>query len=154
LTIQQLNHAKEFEMKKSILFSILLLALALSAAVASYTSSAQRRDGASLAGVWKGNFSVAPAVEITLNARAGQLAGKALFYQVINSGAGEEIKGKVEAPLVDPVFDGQHLSFRVKREDGSFYKGRIEFVAEHEAILYSQDRHTGEERKLPLRKAR
>lgn len=93
-------------MKKPILLSVLLLTLALSAAIASYTRASQQRTAASLVGVWKGNFHDAPGVEITLNIQAGQLAGQAVFYKVVDSGAGGEIKGKVEAPLVAPVFDG------------------------------------------------
>jgi hypothetical protein len=139
-------------MKKSILFSILLLTLAVSATVATYTSGAQRRDATSLTGVWKGNFPDAPAVEISLNTQGGQLAGKAVFYKVVNRDAGGEIKGKVEAPLLDPVFDGQLLSFKVKREDGSFFTGKIQFTAEHEAVLRSEDQHTGEESALALRR--
>jgi hypothetical protein len=142
-------------MKKTYLLSALLLTLAVSAAVASYTRASQNRDAASLTGVWKGSFPEAPAVpavEITLNIQAGKLAGKVVFYKVVNNGAGEEIKGKVEAPILDPVFDGQVFSFKVERDDGSFFKGRIKFVAEHEAVLYSNDRHTGDELAIILRR--
>ena len=141
-------------MKKIFLLSI-LLTVAVSAAVASYTRASQNRDAASLIGVWKGSFPEAPtvpAVEITLNTQAGQLAGKVVFYKVVNNGAGGEIKGKTEAPLIDPVFDGQVLSFKVERKDGSFFKGRIEFVAEHEAVLSSNDQHTGDELAITLRR--
>ena len=93
-----------------------------------------------------------PAVEITLNIQAGKLAGKVVFYKVVNNGAGGEIKGKAEAPLIDPVFDGQVLSFKVERDDGSFFKGRIKFVAEHEAVLYSNDQNTGDELAIILRR--
>ena len=141
-------------MKKIFLLSI-LLTVAVSAAVASYTRASQNRDAASLTGVWKGSFPEAPtvpAVEITLNTQAGQLAGKVVFYKVVNNGAGGEIKGKTEAPLIDPVFDSQVLSFKVERNDGSFFKGRIKFVAEHEAVLYSNDQHTGDELAIILRR--
>jgi|RhiMethySRZTD1v2_1073278.scaffolds.fasta_scaffold14809_3 hypothetical protein len=142
-------------MKKTFLLSVLLLTLAVSAVVASYTRASQNRDAASLAGVWKGKFTEAqavPAVEITLNIQAGKLAGKVVFYKVVNNGAGGEIKGKAEAPLIDPVFDGQVLSFKVERNDGSFFKGRIKFVAEHEAVLYSNDQNTGDELAIILRR--
>ena len=142
-------------MKKTFLLSILLLTVAVSAAVESYTRASQNRDAASLTGVWKGSFPEAPAVpavEITLNTQAGQLAGKVVFYTVVNNGAGAEIKGKTEAPLIDPVFDGQVLSFKVERKDGSFFKGRIKFVAEHEAVLHSNDRDTGDELAIILRR--
>src|SRR6266545_4055003 len=97
-------------MNRPFLFSVLLLLLAVTAAVASYTRAFQNRTAASLTGVWKGNFTEAPAVpavEIVLNIQEGRLAGKVVFYKVVNSGAGGEIKGKVEEPLIDPVFDGQ-----------------------------------------------
>jgi hypothetical protein len=142
-------------MKKIFLLSILPLTLAVSVAVASYTRASQNRAAASLTGVWKGNFPeapAAPAVEITLNIQAGRLAGKAVFYKVVVSGAGGEIRGKAEAPILDPVFDGKDLSFKVKRDDGSFFKGRVEFVAEHEAVLHSNDRHTGDEVAMILRR--
>ena len=142
-------------MKKTFLLSILLLTVAVSAAVASYTRASQNRDAASLTGVWKGSFPEAQAVsavEITLNIQAGKLAGKVVFYKVMNNGAGGEIKGKAEAPLIDPVFDGQVLSFKVERNDGSFLKGRIKFVAEHEAVLYSNDQNTGDELAIILRR--
>ena len=142
-------------MNKTFLLSVLLLTLAISAAVAGYTRASRNQAAATLTGVWKGSFPQAPAVpavEITLNIQAGQLAGKAVFYKVVNGGAGGEIKGKVEAPLVDPVFDGQVFSFKVKREDGSFFKGRVKFVAEHEAALYSDDQHTGDELAITLRR--
>ena len=141
-------------MKKIFLLSI-LLTVAVSAAVASYTRASQNRDAASLTGVWKGSFPEAPtvpAVEITLKTQVGQLAGKVVFYTVVNNGAGAEIKGKTEAPLIDPVFDGQALSFKVERNDGSFFKGRIKFVAEHEAVLYSNDQNTGDELAIILRR--
>lgn len=140
-------------MNKPFLLSVLLLTLAISAAVASYTGASQNRAAATLTGVWKGSFQEAPAVpavELTLNIQAGQLAGKVVFYKVVNSGAGGEIKGKVESPLIDPVFDGQVFSFKVKREDGSFFKGRVRFVAEHEAVLHSDDQHTGDELEIIL----
>lgn len=142
-------------MKKTFLLSVLLLTLAVSAAVSSYTRASQNRDAASLTGVWKGSFPeapAAPAVEITLNIQAGKFAGKVVFYKVMNNGAGGEIKGKVEAPILDPVFDGQVLSFKVKRDDGSFFKGRIKFVVEHEAVLYSNDQQTGDELAIILRR--
>jgi hypothetical protein len=142
-------------MKKTFLLSILLLTVAVSAAVASYTRASQNRNAASLTGVWKGSFPEAqavPAVEITLNIQAGKLAGKVVFYKVVNNGAGGEIKGKAEAPILDPVFDGKALSFKVEREDGSFFECRVEFVAEHEAVLHSKDRHTGDELSIILRR--
>jgi hypothetical protein len=154
LTAQLINHEKELEMKKIFLLSI-LLTVAGSAAVASYTRASQNREVASLTGVWKGSFPEAPtvpAVEITLNIQSGQLAGKVIFYMVVNNGAGAEIKGKTEAPLIDPVFDGQVLSFKVERKDGSFFKGRIKFVAEHEAVISSNDRHNGDELAIILRR--
>jgi hypothetical protein len=149
------NTNKEFEMRKTFLPSVLLLTLSLSAAVAIYTRASQNRDAASLPGVWKGSFPEAPAtpaVEITLNIQAGKLSGKVVFYKVVNNGAGGEIKGKVEAPILDPVFDGQVLSFKVKRGAGSFFKGRIKFGAEHEAVLYSNDQQTGDELAIILRR--
>ena len=142
-------------MKKTFLLSILLLTVAVSAAVASYTRASQNRNAASQTGLWKGSFPeapAAPAMEITLNAQAGQSAGKVVFYKVVNNGAGGEIKGKTEAPIIDPVFGGQVLSFKVERNDGSFFKGRIKFVAEHEAVLYSIDQHTGDELAIILRR--
>jgi hypothetical protein len=139
-------------MKKTFVLSILLLTFAVSAAIASYTRASQNRDASTLAGVWKGSFPEAPAVEITLNIQAGKLAGKVVFYKVVNNGAGGEIRGKVEAPILEPVFDGKVLSFKVERDDGSFFKGRAEFVAEHEAILQSNDRHTGDEVAIILRR--
>jgi hypothetical protein len=142
-------------MKKIFLLSIFLLTIAVSVVVASYTRASQNREAASLTGVWKGNFPeapAAPAVEIALNIQAGQLDGKAVFYKVVVSGAGVEIKGKAEAPILDPVIDGKVLSFKVKRDDGSFFKGRVEFVAEHEAVLRSNDRHTGDELAITLRR--
>jgi hypothetical protein len=157
LTVQLLNHLKELRVKKIFLLSILSLTLAVSIAVASYTRASQNRDSASLTGVWKGNFPEAPAVpavEITLNIQAGQLAGKTVFYKVVAGGAGGEIKGKAEAPILDPVFDGKILSFKVKRDDGSFFKGRVEFVADHEAVLRSNDRHTGDELAITLRRGK
>jgi hypothetical protein len=154
-TVQPLNHAKEFGMKKIFLLSILSLTLAVSVAVASYTRASQNRDAASPTGVWKGSFPEAPsvpAVEITLNIQAGRLAGKVVFYKVVVSGAGGEIKGKAEATILDPVFDGKVLSFKVERGDGSFFKGRFEFVAEHEAVLRYIDRDTGDELAITLRR--
>jgi hypothetical protein len=141
----------ELEMKKIFLLSILSLSLTVSVAVASYTRASQNRDAASLTGVWKGSFPEAPAVpavENTLNIQAGQLAGKAVFYKVADG----EIKGKAEAPILDPVIDGKILSFHVKRDDESFFKGRVEFVGEHEAVLRSNDRHTGDEMAIILRR--
>jgi hypothetical protein len=155
LTAQLLNHENGVEMKKTFLLSILLLTVAVSAAVASYTRASQNRNAASLTGVWKGKFPDAqavPAVEITLNIQAGKLAGKVVFYKVVDNGAGGEIKGKAEAPLIDPVFDGKALSFKVEREDGSFFEGRVEFGAENEAVLHSNDRHTGDEMTMILRR--
>lgn len=137
-------------MKKIFLLSILSLTLAVSVAVASYTRASQNRDAASLTGVWKGNFpeTAVPAAEITLNIQAGQLTGKAVFYKVADG----EIKGKAEAPILDPVIDGKVLSFKVKRDDGSLFNGRIEFVAEHEAVLLPNDRDTGDELAITLRR--
>ena len=139
-------------MKKIFLISILLLTIAVSVAVASYTRASQNRDAASLTGVWKGNFpeTAVPAAEITLNIQAGQLVGKAVFYKVSDG----EIKGKAEAPILDPVFDGKVLSFKVKRDDGSFFKGRVEFVAEHEAVLRPNDQGTGDELVIILRRGK
>jgi hypothetical protein len=142
-------------MKKTFLLSVLLLTVAVSAAVASYTRASQNSNAASLTGVWKGSFPeapAAPAVEITLNIQSGQLAGKVVFYTVVNNGAGGEIKGKTEKPLIEPVLDGQVLSFKVERNDGSFFKGRLKFVAEHEAVLYSNDQLTGDELAINLRR--
>ncbi len=139
-------------MKRYFLLSGLLLTLAIAIAVAGYTQTTQQRTAASLAGVWKGSFPNAPAVELNLQVQSGQPAGSVTFYKVVNSDAGAEIKGKVEAPLIDPVFDGQILSFKVRREDDSFFQGRVSFVADHEAVLRSHDQATSEDRAMTLRR--
>jgi len=140
-------------MKRHFRLSAFLLTLAIAIAAVGYTQTRQQRTAASLAGVWKGNFPNAPAVEFHLQAPSGKPAGTVIFYKVVNNGDSAEIRGKVEAPLLDPVFDGQTLSFKVKREDDSFFQGRVSFVADHEAILRSHDQATSENQAMTLRRA-
>lgn len=140
-------------MKNHFLLSALLLILAIAIGAVAYTQTAPSRTAASLAGVWKGSFPTAPAVELNLQVQSGQPAGSVTFYKVVNSDGGAEIKGKVEAPLLDPVFDGQTLSFKVRREDNSFFQGRVSFVAENEAVLRSHDQATSENQAMTLRRA-
>jgi hypothetical protein len=143
-------------MKKQFLLSALLLPLAIAIAAVGHTQTTQQRAAASLAGVWKGYFPDAPpdapAVELSLKVQSGKPEGTAIFYTVVNSGAGAEIKGKDEAPLIDPVFDGQVLVFQVKRPDGSLFTGKVKFVAENEAVLSYLDRDTGDELAMDLRR--
>ncbi len=142
-------------MKKQFLLSALLPALAIAIAAVGYTQTSQQRAAASLAGVWKGHFPEAPAVpavELTLKVQSGKPAGTVIFYKVVTSGAGGEIKGKGEGPLIDPVFDGQVLAFQAKRPDGSLFTVKVKFVAENEAVLSSPDQHTGDELAMTLRR--
>jgi len=136
------------------IYIVLILAIsAIAAVVIGCTQTSQNRPAASLVGVWKGYFPDVPAVELTLKIQEGKLAGWAVFYKVLNTGAGGEIKGKAEAPLTDPVFDGQVLSFQIKRpDDGSFYKGHVKFVAENEAILSSDSPDTSDNPPMTLRR--
>ncbi len=140
-------------MKRHFLLLTALLILAIAVAAVGYTQSIQQRAAASLTGVWKGDFPNvnAPAVELTLQVQSGQPAGAVIFYQVVKSDAGAEIKGKAEAPLLDPVFDGHLLSFKVRRDDGSFYRGRVRFVADNKAILRA-DEQTDAEETITLRR--
>ena len=112
-------------MKKTFLLSVLLLTLAVSAVVASYTRASQNRDAASLAGVWKGKFTEAqavPAVEITLNIQAGKLAGKVVFYKVVNNGFGAGMLANEYHPdliILDvmlPDINGQVVCELIRRD--------------------------------------
>lgn len=142
-------------MKRHFLLSTLLLILAIAVAAVAYTQSARQRTAASLAGVWKGDFpnTQVPGAELSLKMQSGKPAGAVIFYQVTQGAAGPEVKEKVEAPLLDPVFDGETLSFQVKRDDGSFYRGRVRFVAEHEAVLLSGDQTSEDAPAITLRRA-
>ncbi|MGH9847429.1 MAG: hypothetical protein ACREEM_52720 [Blastocatellia bacterium] len=139
-------------MKKQFLFPALLLIFVISAVAIGYMGAAQNRTAASLAGIWKGNFPGAPAVELTLKIEAGKLAGKAIFYKVVISGAGAEIKGKDEAPLTNPVFDGRTLSFKIKRPDGTFFKGKVQFVADDEAVIRPDEPNARDDEAMILRR--
>jgi hypothetical protein len=44
------------------------------------------------------------------------------------------------------------LTFKVKKEDGSFYKGKIKFIAEDEALLSSDDENPADDISLKLRR--
>lgn len=57
---------------------------------------------------------------MTLKVDAARLTGIAVFYVVDNTNAAE-VKGEVESSLIEPVFDGSTLSFKVKRNDGSIF---------------------------------
>jgi hypothetical protein len=142
-------------MKKQFLLSALLLPLSIAIAAVGHTQTSQQRSAASLAGVWKGYFPDAPdtpAVEFGLKVQSGKPEGTVIFYIVVNSGAGAEVKGKDEKPLIDPVFDGRVLAFKVKRPDGSFFTGKVKFVAENEAVLSYQNQDTGDEQSMDLRR--
>lgn len=123
------------------LFLFLILTLAVVMAAIAFSPNTQQRTAASLAGVWKGDFpnTNVPAVELSLQMESDQPAGRVIFYQVVRSEAGTEVKGKAEKPLDDLSFDGKLLSFKARRDDGSFYQGRVRFVAEHEAVLLSDE---------------
>ncbi len=138
-------------MKRRFLLS-LLLTLASGLALTPETTTTEQLTAESLAGVWKGDFPDAPAVELTLRVQSGKAEGSVVFYRVVNESAGSKVKGRVEAPLIDPLFDGRTLSFKVKREDGTFFRGLVTFVAANEAILRSDDQPGSDSPPMTLRR--
>jgi len=83
-----------------------------------------------LTGRWQGKFpvpegSVIPeaenpvAVEIVIKDDAGKLSGTIVFYVIRNSGDKPQVKGKVEAALIDPQIDNTTLKFKVKTKGAS-----------------------------------
>jgi len=96
----------------------------------------------SIAGDWKGKLHESdsvPAVEIDLQPDGNSVAGKVIFYLIEDTGNGNVSRGKSKAQLLEPKFDGESLSFKVMREDGSAARFRMKFTADDEALLGSAD---------------
>jgi hypothetical protein len=118
---------------------VLLLIVACSSSIKARESKLQSRTAESITGVWKAKFEEAPALDIELKLSSGKLVGMATFYFVQNTDAGHVIKNKIDAPLIEPSFDGVDLLFTIKRNDGSVLKASIRFVAENEAVFKPAD---------------
>ena len=129
-------------MKQKLMGIALILIFALSVMAKSGANELQTRTKESIAGVWKGRFAEAPAIDIELKVNSDNLSGKATFYVVQNTDAGPVIKSKVELPLLEPSFDGKDLLVNVKRNNGSYFKARMRFIADNEAILKPVDDHS------------
>jgi hypothetical protein len=113
----------------------LILVIAIAALARSTESTLQNRTKESLAGIWKGKFEGAPAIEVELKVTSGNLAGTVTFYVVQDT----IVTGKATSPLIEPSFDGHAVLFKVKRNDGSLFKARMRFVADNEAVLKPVD---------------
>lgn len=123
-------------MKRKLIVLTLLSVIGICAVAYGSDKSFQKRSQESLTGVWKGKFEETPAIDIALKVDGDKLVGTAVFYIMEDTGAAKST-GKLE--LIQPSFDGNVLSFQVKRKDGSLFKGKIKFIAENEAVLKPED---------------
>lgn len=129
-------------MKRKLAVLILLSVIGMSAIAAANEESLQKRSQESLIGIWKGKIEEKPAVDIALKVEGGKLLGTVTFYIVQDTGATPEVKSTEAREILQPLFDGSALSFQVKRKDGSFFKAKIKFTAENEAVLKPEDEAT------------
>jgi hypothetical protein len=126
-------------MKQKFVVMLLLSVISLSAIAKAGEEKSQNRSKESVIGTWKGKFEETPAVDIALKVDSGKLVGTAIFYFVQNTDNGAEVKATEKSEMIEPNFDGSNLLFRIKRKDGSFFKARIKFIAENEAVLKPVD---------------
>jgi hypothetical protein len=122
-------------MKRKLAVLILLSVIGLSVIAEGKEENLQKRSQESIIGIWKGKFEETPAVDIALKVESGKLLGTVTFYIVQDTVAAPEVKSTEPREILQPLFDGNALSFQVKRKDGSFFKGKIKFLAENEAVL-------------------
>jgi hypothetical protein len=127
---------KDYVMKRKLTVLTLLSVIGLCAIANGSEKNLQKRSRESLVGIWKGKFEETPAVDIALKVKGDTLVGTVVFYMVEEAGVA---KSTDKLELLQPSFDGNVLSFQVKRKDGSFFKGRIKFIAENEAVLHPGD---------------
>jgi len=122
-------------MKSKLTILALLSVITFSLAAQSQERSLQTRTEQSIVGTWKGKFGDVPAVEVALKFEEGKLTGKAVFYMVDSTDAAHPVKGEEESPLMETAFDGNVLSFKVKRNDGSKFAAKMKFTGDDEAVL-------------------
>jgi hypothetical protein len=85
-----------------------------------------------------------------LKADGAKLTGIAAFYMVDQTNPAE-LKRKEESLIIDPVFDGNALSFKVKRNDGSIFGAKMEFIGDNEALLkVADDPNAPDEQKINM----
>ncbi len=93
-------------------------------------------------GEWVGFFpecadgrACPPALELTVKEDGGKLSGRAVFYVAVDSGAGLEVKNKIESPLFDSQFDGTMLSFKTKTVKGELLSFAMKIIYNNEGEL-------------------
>jgi len=126
-------------MKSKFTILALLFITTFSLPTKSQERSLQPRTEQSIVGSWKGKFGDVPAVEVALKLQEDKLTGVAVFYVVDSTEAGPAVKGKEESPLIETKFDGNVLSFKVKRNDGSTFAAKMKFTGDDEAVLKSAE---------------
>jgi hypothetical protein len=127
---------KDYVMMRKLTALTLLSVLSICALAQDSEKNLQKRSQESLIGIWKGKIEETPAIDIVLKADGDKLAGTAVFYVMQDTGAA---KSTDKLELVQPAFDGNTLSFQVKRKDGSFFKAKVIFLTENEAVLRPDD---------------
>ena len=122
--------------------SFCLAATSFAAAAFSFRAAPPIGSGEkTIVGMWHGKFpkcvdaACPPAIDLTVKMDEGKLSGLAVFYIGVNDGGGLKVKGKVEAPLIDPQFDGTTLSFKSKRHDEAIVALEMKLVRENEGEL-------------------
>jgi hypothetical protein len=123
-------------MKRKLTVLTLLSVIGICAIANGSEKKLQKRNQESLIGIWKGKFEETPAVDIALKVDGDKLVGTVVFYIMEDTGTAKSTE-KLE--LLQPSFDGNVLAFQVKRKDGSFFKGKIKFITENEAVLNPVD---------------
>ena len=136
--------------------TVLLPALAL-AVVFTLTSaiSFAKQTKHEIAGKWQGKFpreqvNNAPdadnpvAVEVEIKEQDGKLSGTSTFYLIINDNNKPRVKGRSDAPLIEPQFDGTTLRFSIKvkghqGEPNTTKKMQMKLTNSTEADLESLD---------------
>src|SRR5256885_3259411 len=83
------------------------------------------------AGIWEGKMNGQPGVEVTIEAPAGKIAGKIVFYfQERRVDGSWQTKDKYEAPLLAVTEQGKSLSFEVahhKTHDSPEFVPKVKF---------------------------
>jgi len=80
-----------------------------------------------------------PAADLKIAEKDGRLSGRVTFYLIHVSADGRrEVGGKDEIDMLEPSFDGQRLTFKLKNPSGETVPMRLRLTGEGEGELATQ----------------
>jgi len=123
--------------------SILAAASGVAAAFAvAVDGGAAGTGAAAVVGSWSGRLAEAddvPAADLKIAEKDGRLSGRVTFYLIHVSADGRrEVGGKDEIDMLEPSFDGQRLTFKLKNPSGETVPMTLRLTGEGEGELATQ----------------